>query len=96
MTAPARQGPSLLSPGIGPADVLPGWARLQWWWPPIHANESATLLIVGCFRFLTLIQFLRNRHRDDCLASGINSANLEDRLSDVETDCRDYLQGQLH
>jgi len=30
---------------------------------------------------------------DDHLASGINSVNLEDRLGDVETDCRDRLHG---
>ena len=52
----SRQGPSLLFPGVGPADVLPGWACLQRW-PQIHANESATRLIAGCFRFFTLIQF---------------------------------------
>ena len=43
-------------PDIGTADVLPGWACLQRW-PQIHANESATRLIAGCFRFFTLIQF---------------------------------------
>jgi hypothetical protein len=32
---------------------------------------------------------------DDPLASGINSVNLEDRLGDVETDCRDRLHGSL-
>jgi hypothetical protein len=29
------------------------------------------------------------------LASGINAVNLEDRLGDVETDCRDRLHSQL-
>jgi hypothetical protein len=32
---------------------------------------------------------------DNHLTSGINSANLEDRLGDVETDCRDRLHGSL-
>ena len=30
---------------------------------------------------------------DDYLAGGINSVNLEDRLGNVETDCRDRLHG---
>jgi hypothetical protein len=30
---------------------------------------------------------------DNHLTSGINSVNLEDRLGDVETDCRDRLHG---
>jgi hypothetical protein len=30
---------------------------------------------------------------DHHLAPGINSMNLEDRLGDVETDCRDRLHG---
>jgi hypothetical protein len=30
---------------------------------------------------------------DDHLTSGINSVNLEDRLGNVETDCRDRLHG---
>src|ERR1700730_5266321 len=41
------------SPSMGSAVVL-GWACLQGW-PQIHANETATRLIGGCFRFLTLI-----------------------------------------
>jgi hypothetical protein len=32
---------------------------------------------------------------DNHLTSGINSVNLEDRLGDVETDCRDRLHGSL-
>jgi hypothetical protein len=32
---------------------------------------------------------------DDHLTRGINSLNLEDRLRDVETDCRDRLHGSL-
>src|SRR3954454_20648601 len=32
---------------------------------------------------------------DDHLASGINSVNLEHRLGDVETDCRDRLHDSL-
>jgi len=30
---------------------------------------------------------------NDYLTTGINSMNLEDRLGDVETDCRDRLHG---
>src|SRR5260370_15100311 len=30
---------------------------------------------------------------DDHLATGVNSVNLEDRLGDVQTDCRDRLHG---
>jgi hypothetical protein len=32
---------------------------------------------------------------DDYLASGINSVNLEYRLGDIETDCRDHLHRSL-
>jgi hypothetical protein len=32
---------------------------------------------------------------DNHLTRGINSVNLEDRLGDVETDCRDRLHGSL-
>jgi len=32
---------------------------------------------------------------DDHLAGGINSVDLENRLGDVETDCRDRLHGSL-
>jgi len=32
---------------------------------------------------------------DDYLASGINSVNLEYRLGDIETDCREHLHRSL-
>jgi hypothetical protein len=49
------RAPHCFSTGIGPADVLLGWACLQGW-PQIHANESAIRLIAGCFRFFTFTQ----------------------------------------
>jgi hypothetical protein len=46
-------------------------------------------------------QFLKERQNvatlqltaDDHLASSINAMNLEDRLGDIETDCRNRLHG---
>jgi hypothetical protein len=40
---------------------------------------------------MATIQLAADHH----LASGINAVDLEDRLGDVETDCRDRLHGQL-
>ena len=53
----SRQGPSLLFPRYwagGCSTWLGSLAMVGW--PPIHANECATWLIAGCFRFFTLIQ----------------------------------------
>src|SRR4029450_6045039 len=50
----------------------------QAWWQPLEERQEVAPLQLPA---------------DDHLTSGINSVNLEDRLGNVETDCRDRLHG---
>jgi len=54
----------------------------------LYANQAWWQLLKEC-QDVTTLQLTANGH----LASGINSVNLEDRLGNVETDCRDHLHG---
>jgi hypothetical protein len=51
------------------------YANQAWWQPLKDRHDAAPLQLAA----------------DNHLASRINSVNLEDRLGDVETDCRDCL-----
>jgi hypothetical protein len=55
------------------------YANQAWWQLLEERQDVATLQLAA----------------DDYLASGINSVDLEDRLGDVEPDCRDCLHGAL-
>jgi hypothetical protein len=52
----------------------------QTWWQLLKERQHVTTLQLAA---------------DDHLAGGINSVDLENRLGDVETDCRDRLHGSL-
>src|SRR6266702_4895838 len=52
----------------------------------LYANQAWWQLLEEC-QDVTTLQLTANDH----LASGINSVHLEDRLGDIEPDCRDRL-----